>query len=641
MFAASAPPSSSSPLAHSVRARLWLAPAELGLSDPEARLWLHLHDGRVLAFRLPSTHFGNDSVIAPLAAAVADDARGTLLEIPDPAFGYAIPLYAAAPAPMPNLPWGHPGHEAARSFAQGLDQQVLRLLANLERWRAFSSARNYNRLATLKTELRERRMQAIGRFPPLVAPTLLTAHHSLEYFGGKRHAWRNPDSMVIAAIDQGLDLSGALAIRYGISRALVRSPLCGAMWGSTSIPLPRLLHLIDGIPAHRRPRHPREIERFAPYLVWLNHELDERMDLFRIGQTTFKAGWSEVWEACEERYSPLRHALADTRDFLRAALACAARTGGAQRPRRESTLTFAWLEARGLPSLLKASARWHAFALRQRHMSAGDEERPRAILGDWHRDPLGTAREITHFGALAREGAEMHHCVAQYWADCVEDGARIFSLHHANGERATAEYRCYAIHGDLEFRLEQLRGPCNAETNAPMRAFAKVVETMLNAPERKSARAQLMASLAGRQCGVRTHRHPPAALDPASEKELAAVLAHRGALPEFRPLPGERMRAFVAGYEYHRGAMVEEHLAAGEPLSLVREADNPHDGLAVRIDWRGEKLGYVPRADNAEIARRIDAGEQLCCRINCLNPDAAPWRRLEFVILDLPLPGGN
>lgn len=616
-----------------VCARLWLSPAELGENDRDARLWLHLDDGRVLAFRLPADRFGDDRAAALLAVAVADDARGMLLEIRDPAFGYAIPLYAAPPAPMPNLPWGHPRHEAARRFAEGLDQEVLRLLAGMEGHRAYASVRNYNRLAALAPVLRERRMQALARFPVLAAPVLLTAHHRLEHFGGKRHAWRNPDDAVTEAIDRGRDLVGALAVHFGISRGLVRSPLCGAMWGATAIPAARLLRLIDGIPAHRRPSHPEEIERVAGYLVWLNHRLDERVDPYFVGQTVFKAGWNEVWEACERHFPDLQRTLADTGDFLRAAAARAARHADARRRPPENALALAWMRARGLPSLLKASARWHAFVLLHRNQSVGPGQELISILGEHVCDRRGTAREITRRDNLVREGAQMHHCVGQYWTDCVEDGTRIFSLRLTNGERATGQYRCGLRHDDLEFRLVQLRGPCNAEPGAPMRGFAASVAAALNAPACRPARLQLMEVLLRQPNGPRPGR-PQALLDPASETELAAVLDHAAASPPCPTGPGELLRAFVAGYGHHNGPAIEAHLAVGDRLTLAREPDNPYDRRAVRIDWRGEKLGYVPRARNADIARRLDAGEPLSCRIGRLNPAADPWARLEFVILD-------
>lgn len=53
-------------------------------------------------------------------------------------------------------------------------------------------------------------------------------------------------------------------------------------------------------------------------------------------------------------------------------------------------------------------------------------------------------------------------------------------------------------------------------------------------------------------------------------------------------------------------------LTEGTAVSLVREADNKYDKLAIRIDnAAGEKLGYVPRKKNEILARLLDGGKML------------------------------
>ena len=53
-------------------------------------------------------------------------------------------------------------------------------------------------------------------------------------------------------------------------------------------------------------------------------------------------------------------------------------------------------------------------------------------------------------------------------------------------------------------------------------------------------------------------------------------------------------------------------LTAGTVVSLVREADNKYDKLAIRIDnAAGEKLGYVPRKKNEILAHLLDSGKML------------------------------
>ena len=53
-------------------------------------------------------------------------------------------------------------------------------------------------------------------------------------------------------------------------------------------------------------------------------------------------------------------------------------------------------------------------------------------------------------------------------------------------------------------------------------------------------------------------------------------------------------------------------LKEGEVVSLVREANNKYDPLAIRVDnSSGEKLGYVPRKKNEILARLLDGGKIL------------------------------
>ena len=84
----------------------------------------------------------------------------------------------------------------------------------------------------------------------------------------------------------------------------------------------------------------------------------------------------------------------------------------------------------------------------------------------------------------------------------------------------------------------------------------------------------------------------------------------------------------LAGFQYHAGRAVFPLLGVGDRLSLHREADNPHDPRAVRVDWRGAPLGYVPRLDNLDLARLMDRGTRVEARILHLEKTRDPWRRV-------------
>ncbi len=86
--------------------------------------------------------------------------------------------------------------------------------------------------------------------------------------------------------------------------------------------------------------------------------------------------------------------------------------------------------------------------------------------------------------------------------------------------------------------------------------------------------------------------------------------------------------SYVAGYRYHEGKKVWKDLRIGDPLDLVREPDNPFDSNAVRVDWQGHKLGYVPRLDNDGVSRQLDLGAPLQARIARLKKSRSPRQRI-------------
>lgn len=92
----------------------------------------------------------------------------------------------------------------------------------------------------------------------------------------------------------------------------------------------------------------------------------------------------------------------------------------------------------------------------------------------------------------------------------------------------------------------------------------------------------------------------------------------------------------LAGFQYHAGEALWPQLHEGDALSLIREVDNAHDANAVRVEWRGQKLGYLPRKENRAVAAAMDGGERVAARIARLREHRNPWQRLlieVFVVL--------
>ena len=92
-------------------------------------------------------------------------------------------------------------------------------------------------------------------------------------------------------------------------------------------------------------------------------------------------------------------------------------------------------------------------------------------------------------------------------------------------------------------------------------------------------------------------------------------------------------RSPLAAFRHYEGREAWPALRVGEPLALAREPDNPYDANAVRVEWRGRKLGYVPQRDNAAVARHLDRGTALEARVAALRQNRNRTVRIELDIV--------
>ena len=88
------------------------------------------------------------------------------------------------------------------------------------------------------------------------------------------------------------------------------------------------------------------------------------------------------------------------------------------------------------------------------------------------------------------------------------------------------------------------------------------------------------------------------------------------------------MSCRVAGFQHHLGVRFLSQLRKGEALTLRREPGNRHDPRAIRVEWRGAMLGYVPREANFAAAQLLDRGTALSARISDLRAGGDPRQRL-------------
>lgn len=124
------------------------------------------------------------------------------------------------------------------------------------------------------------------------------------------------------------------------------------------------------------------------------------------------------------------------------------------------------------------------------------------------------------------------------------------------------------------------------------------------------------------------------AITPIDPGLLALVRGSFG--PDGLPLPFAQeiflLSCHVAGTSHLELEAIEPELLLTEPLVFRREADNPHDSLAIRIDdLQGRKLGYVPRDKNEVLARMMDAGKLIIGRLEAKAWQGA-WLKLDIKV---------
>jgi hypothetical protein len=122
--------------------------------------------------------------------------------------------------------------------------------------------------------------------------------------------------------------------------------------------------------------------------------------------------------------------------------------------------------------------------------------------------------------------------------------------------------------------------------------------------------------------------------NPFAAVALAAALAGPAAAQKAPPVTARVLiqTTLTAGLAHHEAKAVWADLAPGDALMLVREPTNPDDPDAVRVEWQGRLLGYLPRVDNADVARLLDRGQTLVASIRSVARYRNHRRKLEIDI---------
>jgi hypothetical protein len=90
---------------------------------------------------------------------------------------------------------------------------------------------------------------------------------------------------------------------------------------------------------------------------------------------------------------------------------------------------------------------------------------------------------------------------------------------------------------------------------------------------------------------------------------------------------------YIAGVQFRPAVEVRkaaEQIKVGDLLVLAPEPTNKYDPNAIKIlvgdgTGNGTFLGYVPKKFSAEVSAMIEAGLEIECVVETINPQAKPW----------------
>lgn len=76
-------------------------------------------------------------------------------------------------------------------------------------------------------------------------------------------------------------------------------------------------------------------------------------------------------------------------------------------------------------------------------------------------------------------------------------------------------------------------------------------------------------------------------------------------------------------------------LRAGLELKMFWERSNEFDSNAIRCEWQGVKLGYIPKEHTQELHQQRQAGNKLKCFITAFNKTNPTWHMITVKIVML------
>ena len=111
------------------------------------------------------------------------------------------------------------------------------------------------------------------------------------------------------------------------------------------------------------------------------------------------------------------------------------------------------------------------------------------------------------------------------------------------------------------------------------------------------------------------------AIEISKKETLVETLDKQGLDKLIKPLTQEihLFDTYVAGTSHLKDKSVLERIKTGDKLILRREDNKFDDNAILTLTEDGEKVGYVPEADNIVFARLLDAGKVLTAKITSIT----------------------
>lgn len=92
------------------------------------------------------------------------------------------------------------------------------------------------------------------------------------------------------------------------------------------------------------------------------------------------------------------------------------------------------------------------------------------------------------------------------------------------------------------------------------------------------------------------------------------------------------LESIVAGTSYLNLQEIEKEIIPKETeLTLQREPENEFDKFAIKLLYKNNKLGYIPKSKNQTIARLMDVGKQFYAKVATKEWEGK-WLRMDLEV---------